>query len=55
MQRVGAVLMDSASFASYGPETKDLSAAIRAEMLASDAIPEPFRTDGETAGWTDCW
>lgn len=53
MQRAGAILLDSAAFADYGPETvPDLSAAIRAEMLAEDAAPEPFEGG---AGWTDLW
>ncbi|MDO4314408.1 MAG: isochorismatase family cysteine hydrolase [Oscillospiraceae bacterium] len=56
MQRVGAVLMDSAAFADYGPETvPDLSAAIRETMLASDAVPEPFESQGGGVGWTDLW
>ena len=56
MQRVGAVLMDTAAFAAYGPDTvPDLSAAIRAEMAESGAFPEPFVTDGGSAGWTDFW
>lgn len=53
MERAGAILMDSAAFADYGPETvPDLSAAIRAEMLESEAVPEPFE---EGPGWTDWW
>ena len=53
MERVGAILMDSAAFMDYGPETvADLSAAIRAEMLESRAVPEPFE---EGTGWTDWW
>lgn len=56
MQRAGAILMDSAAFADYGPETvPDLSAAIRETMLASDAVPEPFETGDGGAGWTDLW
>lgn len=56
MQRVGAVLMDSAAFADYGPETvPDLSAAIRETMLASDAVPEPFEARDGGTGWTDLW
>ena len=56
MERAGALLMDSAAFAAYGPETvPDLSAAIREEMLASDAFPEPFAAQGDAVGWTDLW
>ena len=56
MERAGAILMDSAAFASYGPGTvRDLSAAIREEMLASGAFPEPFETEGDSVGWTDRW
>ena len=56
MQRAGAILMDSAAFASYGPETvPDLSAAIRAELLASSRFPEPFSQDGGSVGWLDRW
>ena len=48
--------MDSAAFAAYGPETvRDLSAAIREEMLLSDAFPEPFGAEGDSVGWTDRW
>ena len=48
--------MDSAAFAAYGPETvPDLSAAIREEMLASSAFPEPFETERDAVGWTDRW
>jgi hypothetical protein len=56
MGRAGAILMDSAAFAAYGPETvPDLSAAIREEMLASDAAPEPFAAEGGAVSWTDRW
>lgn len=56
MRRAGAILMDSAAFADYGPETvPDLSAAIREAMLASDAVPEPFETGDGGTGWTDLW
>ena len=56
MQRAGAILMDSAAFADYGPETvKDLSAAIRREMLESGAVPEPFQKVSDGTGWTDLW
>lgn len=56
MGRIGAVLMDSASFASYGPETMpDLSAAIRAEIEAGEEIPEPLGNLGNGSGWTDLW
>ena len=48
--------MDSAAFASYGPDTvPDLSAAIRAEMAESDAFPEPFDTNLDGVSWTDKW
>ena len=56
MERAGAILMDSAAFADYGPETvQDLSAAIRAEMLKSEALPEPFTEGANGTGWTDWW
>ena len=56
MQRAGAILMDSAAFAAYGPDTvPDLSAAIRAEMAESDTFPEPFVTDIGNVSWTDKW
>ncbi len=56
MCRVGAILMNSRSFADYGPDTvEDLSAAIRAEMEASDAFPEPFAPGTSGAGWVDWW
>lgn len=56
MERAGAILMDSAAFADYGPDTvADLSAAIRAEMLDSTAVPEPFEEGPGGTGWTDWW
>ena len=56
MQRAGAILMDSAAFTDYGPDTiEDLSAGIRAEMLASDAFPEPISLQDNSVGWTDFW
>ena len=56
MERAGAVLMDSAAFTDYGSETvKDLSAAIRSEMLESEAVPEPFSGESGGTGWTDWW
>ena len=56
MERAGAILMDSAAFADYGPETvPDLSASIRAEMLESGAVPEPFVEGPGGTGWTDWW
>ena len=56
MERVGAILMDSAAFADYGPDTvSDLSAAIRTEMLESDTAPEPFESISGSVGWTDLW
>lgn len=56
MQRAGAILMDTAAFAAYGPDTvPDLSAAIRAEMAESDAFPEPFTTGMDSVSWTDKW
>ncbi len=43
MGRAGAILMDSAAFRSFGPDTvPDTSAAIRAAMEGEDIIPEPF-------------
>ena len=56
MERAGAILMDNAAFAAYGPDTvRDLSAAIRAEMLESGAVPEPFSPQENATGWTDLW
>ena len=56
MERVGAILMDSHAFAGYGPDTvPDRSAAIRAEMLGEDAVPEPFAEGGGVVSWTDRW
>ena len=55
MGRAGAILMDSAAFADYGPQTApDLSSAIRAEMAGEDLLPEPFSPEGPV-GWTDLW
>lgn len=52
MARAGAILMDSASFADYGPGTvEDLSAAIRARMLEEDTVPEPFRSEDGQVFW----
>ena len=56
MARAGAILMDSASFADYGPGTvEDLSAAIRARMLEEDTVPEPFRSEDGQVFWPDLW
>lgn len=56
MERAGAVLMDSAAFAGYGPDTvPDPSAAIRAEMLGSSAVPEPFGEEEDSVFWADRW
>lgn len=56
MERAGAILLDSAAFADYGPDTvPDLSAAIRDSMLKSGAVPEPFEAFGGSVGWTDLW
>ena len=56
MERAGAILMDSAAFTDYGLETvPDLPAAIRAEMLASTAVPEPFQEGPGGTSWTDFW
>ena len=50
------ILMDSASFADYGPGTvEDLSAAIRARMLEEDTVPEPFRSEDGQVFWPDLW
>lgn len=54
MARIGALMMDNAAFAAFGPDTvPDLSAKIRAEIAADSLPPEPFG-DGCT-GWTDRW
>ena len=56
MQRAGAILMDTAAFAAYGPDTvPDLSAAIRADMAGDGAIPEPFAPQEDGVGWPDLW
>ena len=56
MARAGAILMDSASFADYGPGTvEDLSAAIRARMLEEDTVPEPYRAEDGQGFWPDLW
>jgi len=56
MQRAGAILMDTEAFAHYGPDSvPDLSAFIRAEMMESEAIPEPFTNDGTSISWPDLW
>ena len=56
MARAGAILMDSASFADYGPGTvEDLSAAIRARMLEEDTVPEPFQSEDGQVFWPDLW
>ncbi len=56
MQRIGAILMDTAGFAAYSPDTvPDISAAIRMEMLESNSIPEPHFSDGNTTTWVDYW
>ena len=56
MQRAGAILMDTEAFAHYGPDSvPDLSAFIRAEMMESEAIPEPFTNDGTSVSWPDLW
>mgnify|MGYP000506666204 FL=1 len=56
MERVGAILMDSAAFADFGPDTvPDTSAAIRTEMLHAEN-PEPFGAfPGVGVGWPDRW
>ncbi len=52
----GAVLMDTAAFAEYGPGTvEDLSAAIRRKMLEEDAVPEPFGAESGRSFWPDLW
>ena len=56
MERVGAILMDNAAFAGYGPDTvPDLSAVIRAEVARSDAYPEPFTDTGDSICQPDIW
>ena len=56
MARAGAVLMDTAAFAEYGPGTvEDLSAAIRRKMLEEDAVPEPFGAESGRSFWPDLW
>lgn len=56
MERAGAILMDSAAFADYGPDTvPDLSAIIRAELESAGTSPEPFALSEGGTGWTDLW
>jgi nicotinamidase-related amidase len=56
MERIGAVLMDSAAFAAYSSDTiPDVSAAIRKEIEIGAAIPEPFVNQESATGWTDRW
>lgn len=56
MGRAGALLMDSAAFEDYDENTvKDLSAAIRQQMLEEDFLPEPFTTDESGTQWPDLW
>ena len=56
MERVGAILMDSAAFADFGPDTvPDTSSMIRTEMLQAEN-PEPFGAfPGGGVGWPDRW
>lgn len=56
MSRAGAILMDSAAFADYDEHTvTDRSAAIRAQMLEEDFVPEPFTADAAGTHWPDLW
>jgi len=56
MGRAGAILMDSAAFADYDENTvKDLSAAIRQQMLEEGFVPEPFTADETGTQWPDLW
>lgn len=56
MGRVGAVLMTGGDFAAFGADTvPDVSAAIRAELLAEDVPPEPFAPQDGCTGWMDKW
>ena len=56
MGRAGAILMDSAAFADYDEHTvTDRSAAIRAQMLEEDFVPEPFTADAAGTHWPDLW
>ena len=50
------VLMDSAAFADFGPDTvPDTSSMIRTEMLQAEN-PEPFGAfPGGGVGWPDRW
>ena len=56
MGRAGAILMDSAAFAGYGPDTvPDTSAAIRAAMAGEAIAPEPFTQGPDGVSWPDLW
>ena len=56
MGRAGAILMDSAAFASFGPDTvPDTSAAIRAAMEEEAISPEPFTQGPDGVFWPDLW
>lgn len=56
MGRAGAILMDSAAFRDFGPETvADTSAAIRTAMEGEDVAPEPFAQGPDGVSWTDLW
>ena len=56
MSRAGDILMDSAAFADYDEHTvTDRSAAIRAQMLEEDFVPEPFTADAAGTHWPDLW
>ena len=56
MGRAGAILMDSAAFRDFAPDTvPDTSAAIRAAMEGEDIIPEPFAEGPDGVYWPDRW
>lgn len=56
MGRAGAMLMDSAAFTSFGPDTvPDTSAAIRAAMVGESIAPEPFTQGPDGVSWPDLW
>ena len=56
MGRAGAILMDSAAFRDFDPETvPDTSAAIRVAMEGEAVVPEPFTEGPDGVFWPDLW
>lgn len=56
MERMGAVLLDSVSFQTYGADTVEKwNDKIYQEMLDSEEVPERFRKEEGGTGWFDRW